>query len=50
MFWIVASLSLVIYNVDSVKQQNFIYGVDLCDKPLRDPCAPGGKWDPLLES
>ena len=26
-----------------------IYGVDLCDKPLTDPCNPGGKWDPLLE-
>lgn len=24
-------------------------GVDLCDKPFPDPCAPGGKWDPLLE-
>ena len=34
---------------DSVKFSDIIYGVDLCDKPLTDPCTPGGKWDPLLE-
>ena len=43
--------TLVFFTVcDSVKFSNISYGVDLCDKPLTtDLCAPGGKWDPLLE-
>ena len=51
MFWNLAILALALFNnvCDSVKQQNVIYGVDLCDQPFSDPCAPGGKWDPLLE-